>query len=108
MGGIKHFTGKLIPTGKDINEYMKEMDIQCSSKLKEKFFHETLYDEAVLINKKVFKIKRVNCYNEADVDEESIFDAKKNKDRTFSFEIKFHTGGTDFGEALGFALEKIK
>lgn len=107
MGSIRHYTGELIPTGQTIKEYMKDIDIPYPDDFKEKYFHTDLYDEAILIDGQVYKVERQSC-EEDEGDEECIFEIKKNTDKTFSFEVKYPSGGSDFGEALMFSLERIE
>tara|TARA_R110000824_G_C15048812_1_gene661209 strand:- start:601 stop:873 length:273 start_codon:yes stop_codon:yes gene_type:complete len=90
MSETKHYKGKLIPTGKTLDEFdCLAVDIY------------DLEDEAVLIDGLVFTVEKTE-FDEC----EDIFESVKNPDGTIDFQVKYYDGGCGFNEAIENALEE--
>ena len=100
MSCTEHWKGKLKSTGKALDEYMVDIEIEDYWDDKQEYFKCELDDKAVLIDGVVFEISK----EEVDLDE-YIANAKKRHDGTIDFEVRFYNGGCSFGEALGEALD---
>lgn len=59
-------------------------------------------DEYIKYEDALYSVKRSG--NNADDD---IFEAEKDNDGVISFTVKYYNGGCGFGEAIGYALEKL-
>lgn len=100
MSETEHFKGKLTPTGKTVDQYMKFVDTPSYYDDKKEHFNDEFRDVAIEINGEVYAIVR-NEYEDSD----DIFESTKNEDGTIDFQVKYYNGGCDFGEALEYALK---
>ncbi len=99
MSETEHFRGKLISTGKSVDEYMADIELSKWCDTKEEQFIE-MSDEAIEIDGTVFEVKRetVNDYDD-------IMIVSKNDDGSYDFEVKYYNGGCGFGEAIEESLK---
>ena len=102
MSETEHYTGKLIPTGKSVEQYMEGVEISKYCDTAIEHFNEVLSDDAIDVNGLVFEIKRerINPY-------EDIMLATKNEDGSYDFEVKYYNGGCGFGEAIETAISGV-
>ena len=100
MSETVRYKGKLTPTGKTVEQYMKFVDTPSYYDDKAEHFNDEFQSTAIEINGEVYDIVR-NEYE----DSGDIFESSKNKDGTIDFEVKYYNGGCGFGEALEEALK---
>ena len=115
MSEIVHYTGKITPVGKLLNETLEE---QCKRILAEhnyfelngycdswrEMLYEELYERYVIACGEVYKVIEKNNKN-MDYD---IFNAHDNEDGTIDYEVMYYDGGCSFNEAIEYALEDMK
>lgn len=100
MSEVEHIKGRLIPTGKTINEFVRDAKFETWHSNAREYFDEEYYEKAVEINNEVFTVESQNldpC--------DDIFTSTKNSDGTISFEVKYYNGGCGFSEAIEDALK---
>lgn len=103
MSETEHFKGKLTPTGKTVEQYMKFVDTPSCYDDKIEHFNDEFQDVAIEISGEVYSIVR-NEYEDGN----DIFESSKNKDGTIDFQVKYYNGGCGFGEAMEEALKNTK
>ena len=103
MSETEHFKGKLTPTGKTVEQYMKFVDTPSYYDNKTEHFNDEFCSVAVEIDGEVYAIVR-NEYEDGD----DIFESSKNEDGTIDFQVKYYNGGCGFGEAMEEALKNTK
>ena len=99
MSETVRYKGKLTPTGKTVEQYMRFVDTPSYYDDKTEHFNEEFQSTAIEIDGEVYDIVR----NEFE-DSDGIFESSKNEDGTIDFEVKYYNGGCGFGEALEEAL----
>lgn len=106
MSEIEHKKGKLIPTGKSVDnfvdDFLKESGVDIPSYYESniEFFNDHFYEKAVVHNDIVYEVE---CKSLEPWDD--IFESKENPDLTINFEVKYYNGGCSFTEAIGYALK---
>ena len=99
MSQTDHYKGRLIPTGKNLEEFLedKEMPGYYGKDDQEaclEYFYNEFYDEKIIIKGMIYDIEKKSfCYDD-------IFSAVKN-----DFEVKYYNGGCGFQEAILRGLE---
>ena len=103
MSETEHTKGKLVPTGKTVEEYLGDVYLKSWHTDLEEYFQDEYYEKAVLINGYVFEVesKIIEPY-------EDIFEAELNDDGSYNFEVKYYNGGCGFNEAIEEALDNCK
>lgn len=103
MSEDEHIRGKLIPTGKTVEEYLEGVTLNSWNESLEEYFEDEEYRTACIINGKVFEIqsKDVDIYDD-------IFESSLNEDGSYDFEIKYYNGDCGFNEAIEEALDNCK
>ena len=99
MSEMKHYKGKLIPTGKTVEEYFEGVEIPSYYETLDEYLEDSS-SKLKLVNGQVFKVER---YLYEDID--NIYESTKNEDGSIDFHVKYYDGGTSFGEALSEALD---
>ena len=94
MSETEHFKGKLTSTGKSVDEYMQDVELDKWCDTKQEMFND-MSDEAIEIDGVVFEVSRESV----DVLDD-IMIASKNEDGSYSFEVKYYNGGCGFSEAI--------
>ena len=114
MSEMVHYTGKITPVGKLLNETLEE---QCKRILAEHNYFELdgycdswsemlcdkLYERYVIACGEVYKVIEKN-YKAIDDD---IFNARDNGDGTIDYEVMYYDGGCSLNEAIEYALDDI-
>ena len=88
MSETEHRAGKLIPTGKTLQQFAPLAEDE-----------QDLDEAAVIIDGLVYTVEETGVDQYAD-----IFNSSKNKDGSISFEVKYYNGGCGFYEAIEKAL----
>tara|TARA_R110002049_G_scaffold143473_3_gene305578 strand:+ start:131 stop:400 length:270 start_codon:yes stop_codon:yes gene_type:complete len=88
MSETVHYKGKLIPTGKTLEEYDPTA-----------IDSDDLNEDAVEIKGLIFEVEK------EDHQYSDIFTSSKNDDGSINFEVKYYDGGCGFSEAIDYALK---
>jgi len=102
MSETVHYTGKLIPTGKTVDQYMENIELSKYCTTKREHFEDILSDDAIEIDGFVFDITKESIDPYSD-----IMIATKNEDGSYNFEVKYYNGGCGFSEAIEYSLKAI-
>jgi hypothetical protein len=101
MSGIEHYKGTLKPTGKSIEDYIKDDDIpEYYDGDWREYFEEHYNETAIFTEGQVYEIEKISYEDDQDISISS-----ENEDKTIDFEVKFHNGGCGFNAALTDALK---
>jgi len=111
MSEMEAYTGTLeevkLDPGQTIEDKMKEIVDKNGLTIDESFhddveeyFRETFYNEYIILDGKIFKIKNL--------EDGDIYQAKKNPDNTINFTVRYYNGGCSFEEAIEKACKNLK
>jgi len=109
MSDTEHKKGKLIPTGKNVENFVNEYLLNEGQEIPDcyedalDFFNDQFYRCAIVHNGIVYTVetKEINPYDD-------IYTSSENKDLSIDFEVKFYNGGCSFSEAIQEALKPLK
>lgn len=103
MSETEHYKGKLIPTGKTLEEFLEGKNMPSFYTDKMEYFEDEYSTKFYCIENLIYEVES-EIYEDCD----SIFESHKNKDGTINFDIKYYNGGCGFNEALHEAINNNK
>ena len=101
MSDTVRFKGKLIPTGKTLEEFFKDVELPKYYESLEEYLYD--HDEEYqVVNNLVYKVEGsyIDYYS-------GIFNAGRTDEGGFSIDVLFYNGGIGLTEAVGEALKGL-